>query len=312
MALELLFEDVTEIVAAQQMAIFIEVSGDPKPGNVTPGRPFAEMSFQDMVSAAISIEAPLLGVYRDFRADMARGSRGLWGRGLYESCKAACRKTNTLFGSLLLQIPIGLGACAAVRQGEVLREAQRILRSSTVEDSLYFVRAARESKVGGLNHPQISSDEEVREYDITRPRVEDTISRSGICLLDLLSMSASYDLIASELVDGFPLTRRCAALFSRLLDQTSDPLKASSLCFCTLLSEIPDSLVARKSGRQVAEEVRRRAERAMREEAYSQRWLREMDLLDRFLREKDLNPGALADITGAGILLFLLGEAPSG
>ncbi len=306
MIMGLAFHDFFEIVAAHQMSMFLEVSGEPKPGNVTPSKALPEMAFEDMAAAIVSIGKPLAALYEKARTIPKQWEAGLWGGGLLSCCRAACRKTNTLFGSLLLQIPVGLGALWAGEKDEVLKLAGELVRSSTVKDSLWFVKAASKSRVGGLKHRYLTN-KETRELDITRPGVEDTISSRDITLFDLLSRSASYDLISSELVSGFPLTKRGSVLFSNFLNSTHDPLKASSLSFCNLLSEVPDSLIARKSGKKVAEKVRRMAKRAMRHEAFSPPWLDEMDGLDRHLRESDLNPGALADITAAGILLFLLG-----
>jgi triphosphoribosyl-dephospho-CoA synthase len=43
-----------DIAAAAQMACLLEVSA-PKPGNVSPGRPFADMGFEDFLASAVAI-----------------------------------------------------------------------------------------------------------------------------------------------------------------------------------------------------------------------------------------------------------------
>jgi triphosphoribosyl-dephospho-CoA synthase len=47
-----------EVVAAAQLACLLEASA-PKPGNVSPGRDFADLRYEDFVAAAAAIGEPL-------------------------------------------------------------------------------------------------------------------------------------------------------------------------------------------------------------------------------------------------------------
>ena len=48
------------IAAAAQLACLLEASA-PKPGNVSPGRPFADVRYEDFLASAAAIGGPLAG-----------------------------------------------------------------------------------------------------------------------------------------------------------------------------------------------------------------------------------------------------------
>lgn len=146
--------------------------------------------------------------------------------------------------------------------------------------------------------------------DLNMPGIEEKIMRRGIVLRELLSLSQEYDLLAAELLTGFKIIQKCAGKYIKELRRLGDPNRASAMIFCSLLSNHPDSLIRRKAGEEVAEEIRSRAEESMRLLAFSPQWIRAMKDLDESLRRRDLNPGTLADITAASIFLALLGEIP--
>lgn len=299
------FPDVGSIVDAQQMSVFLEVSGEPKPGNVTEDESFPEISYVDFVEAAIAMREPLVACYRDARE--REDASGSWGDALWSSCEASMMEgRNTIFGTLLLEIPLGLGAALALESQSVVGRAGQVVDGSGVGDSIAFCRSARFCGVGGLDLPLGC---EARELDLLDPGIEEKLKRDSVTLRELLLPSVGYDLLAAELVGGYGLTRRAGRAFLRSLRERGDPRRACGETFIWLLSVEPDSLIARTAGESTAELVRSRAVEVERREPFSEEWVELADDLDRFLRDRDLNPGALADITAAGIFLALLGEA---
>lgn len=305
---EYLFPRILDVVLAQQASIFLEVRGDPKPGNVMKERPFPEISYEDFVSAAVSIGPPLESSYGKAREQHRRGGglSGRWGSSLLAASLASVEnRSNTIFGTLLLEIPIGLGAISARGIPDILPIARRVVEESDVEDALQFVRSARACRIGGLEHRLL--DGAARELDISGPRAEEEIGNRGATLFDLLKLSARYDLLSRELVSGFPLVVECSSRYVSLLRELGRPERASSALYCSLLSSELDTLISRTAGPEEAGEVRRRAAEAMELEVFSPGWIQAMGNLDRDLRSRDLNPGALADITAASIFAALLG-----
>lgn len=304
-----LFPEISSIVSAQQMSVLLEVTGEPKPGNVTRHKPFSEISYDDFLFATVSVEEPLRRSYESARQgyESGDGVTRLWGRALLDSSRRAIQgRSNTIFGTLLVEIPLGLGAALAERGDGIVREADKIVKASGVEDSVAFVRSAHQCGIGGLSHSAFRNSSD--GLDLSDPGIENRIMEGQIGLSRLLAPSVKYDLLASELLGGFRIVAHQASEYIRWLGELKDPNRASAAVFVSLLSTYPDSLIARKGGRDVSEEIRSRAEQAMKLEIFSPKWLNEMESLDEFLRERDLNPGTLADLTAASIFLALLGE----
>ncbi len=303
----LAFPDLAEIVSALQMSIVLEVNGYPKPGNVTRHGPFEEIAYEDFLCAASSLRTPLVSGFAAARQDFVKGHRpsGIWGRMLLGSAEKAMRgRSNTIFGVLLLEIPLGIGAAIAEETDHVLEKARQVVADSTPEDSVCFVRATRKSGVGGLEHGGL--DTEARRYDLNHPDIEARLRADSITLEDLLSLSAGYDILARELTQGFPVTELYSRRYLEWVAELKDPRRACSAVFCSMLSTYADTLIGRRAGREVAESVRSEAERIMELELFSDSWLSRMLGLDEYLRERDLNPGSLADLTAASIFIALL------
>jgi len=305
-----LFPRIRSIVSAQQLSILLEVSGEPKPGNVTRHKAFPEISYDDFVFAAASIQGPLTCSYERARTTSSRrrAVRGLWGKALLESCrKAMSGRSNTIFGTLLVEIPLGLGASVGTTGQSITEEAANIVHASDFRDSLAFVKSIRVCMVGNLSHPAFARSAEA--LDLEDPLIEEQIKENKVGLGRLLAPSAGYDLLASELIGGFPIINNHALEFLAWLRKLEDPIKASAATYCTLLARHPDSLILRKAGLKVAEDIMARAERVMRSRPFSAKWVEGMEGLDEELRGRDLNPGTLADLTAGSIFLALLGGA---
>ena len=303
-----MFSRVSEVVVAQQFSVFLEVCGDPKPGNVMRGKPFLEISHDDFLQAAASIEEPLEARYGKAREIHATGESlsGAWGSTLLAAALASVAgRSNTIFGTLLVEVPLAIGAVTAGETRDILPLAAQLVEESGAEDALALIESARACRIGGLQHDLL--DGAARRFDITAAGVADEIRKEGATLLDLLSLSAPYDLLSRELTRGYTLVRENAPRYVKFLRELGTPERASSAVYCGLLSSELDTLVARKAGEDVAEEVRRRAREAMKLGIFTPEWVQSMGRLDLSLRSMDLNPGTLADLTAASIFAALLG-----
>src|SRR6187551_1684528 len=88
---------------AAQLACLLEVSA-PKPGNVSPGRHFADIRYEDFLASALAIGAPLGGA----------AGRGI-GATVRMSIEATARwtRSNTNLGIVLLLAPLAKAALAS-------------------------------------------------------------------------------------------------------------------------------------------------------------------------------------------------------
>src|SRR5215213_1877271 len=144
----------TAVAGRAHFACVLE-AGAPKPGNVSPGRPFADVRYQDFLASADAIAAPLEGA----------GRRPL-GETILLAVEATVSRTraNTNLGIVLLLTPL---ARAAIRlldspappdRGARLRNLQaevgHVLSETTVADASHVYRAIRRANPGGLGRAE--------------------------------------------------------------------------------------------------------------------------------------------------------------
>jgi triphosphoribosyl-dephospho-CoA synthase len=121
-----------DVAALAQLACLLEVSA-PKPGNVSPGRHFADLRYEDFLTSAVAIGAPFMRV-----ADRPLGETI---RDAIETTNG-WTKTNTNLGIVLLLAPL---ARAAVRPGarELRSSLRSVLAETTVNDAREVYAAIR-------------------------------------------------------------------------------------------------------------------------------------------------------------------------
>src|SRR5216117_183194 len=128
-----------DVTAAAQLACLLEASA-PKPGNVSPGRHFADFRYEDLLASAAAIGGPLAGA--------ATRPVGATVR-LAVEATARWTRSNTNLGIVLLLAP--LARARLVDSGDDLRGAvRRVLEASTVEDARDVYAAIRLAAPGGL------------------------------------------------------------------------------------------------------------------------------------------------------------------
>jgi triphosphoribosyl-dephospho-CoA synthase len=196
---------------------------------------------------------------------------------------------NTNLGIVLLLAPL----CAAGNEQQFRTSLQRVLRSLTQNDAKLVFAAIRSANPGGLG--------KVSEQDV---RQEPTVT-----LLEAMRLAADRDLIARQYANGF------ADVFDFGLPTFLKGFEQFGSIECAiidlqlqLLSKYPDSLIARKNGPAIAEDVQNRASAIMKLGGMATLAGRRAGVqLDQDLRsnENSLNPGTTADIIAACLFAAL-------
>jgi triphosphoribosyl-dephospho-CoA synthase len=270
----------------EQRQIWIETAclweaGAPKPGNVHPGAAFDDLIYDDFVAAA-SASAPLL----------SRSPELGVGRAILEAVIATRRQcgTNVNLGICLLLAPLA----AVPAEQSLVDGIQRVLDGLTADDAREVYEAIRIANPGGLG--------DVPEQDVSGPPT---------CgLVEAMRLAENRDRIAWNYTHAFedvlvtgPL--RLAQWIERGAYGRNTLVVA---LYLELLSATPDTLVARKCGAGVAQEVADRA-RGVLDVGWpaAPEGVKQFRAFDTWLRSDGhrLNPGTTADIIAATLYAVL-------
>ena len=270
-----------DITAAAQLACLLEASA-PKPGNVSPGRHFADTRYEHFLASAAAIGQPL-----------AQAGTQPLGTTILHAARAtsAWTRSNTNLGIVLLLAPI---ARAAFHGGELRSSLRTVLDTTTVDDTRAVYEAIRLASPGGLGD---ASDQDVAD--------EPTVT-----LLAAMRLAAAYDGIAREYAAGFATT----------LDVGAPALRAARAAtlswddavvetFLTILAAAPDTHIARRGGADLAADISQRAGEVLRAGGIrSEEGRKALVYFDHSLRDpRNIgNPGTTADLTAAAIFVALL------
>jgi triphosphoribosyl-dephospho-CoA synthase len=295
-----------------ELAILLEVSAD-KPGNVNFVVGFEGTRVEHFLASAVAA-APIFeeAARRGIAVVDGKSHIGEVGLGrLMKDCVAGIdawqRGGNTLLGTVILLIPIAVAAGMSPIKGDAFdlaglrRNIKLAVESTTPKDAVNLYEAIEIAKPSGLNG---APDLDVKATDSKTRLVSENVS-----LFEVFKIAASYDDVCSEWVNNYPITFDLA--YPYLMNQ----LKAKSLntaiihTFLKVLSEHPDTFIARKIGRAKAREVSADAGLVLKLGGLETAEGRErIVLFDKKLRDSgnDYNPGTTADITAAALALCTL------
>jgi len=283
-----------DVARSAQLALLLEVSAYPKPGNVDRTHDFIDTSYEHFLASSVA-------VYPVFREAAARGSgKGLGVGGLVrsgvEESTAWQRGGNTHFGALLLLIPLTMaaGACERYDMEKIKRKATEIMLNTTTDDAIEVYRAYPKAKV------KVRRD--VPEFDLTDEASINEIRDNKLSYYEILTISASYDLISRELVGGFELTFGYATVIKDFAKEKRIN-DAITRTYLKLLSEEEDTFIKMKFGAEKSRYVKERAKRIVNQ-GYERE---EIEELDAELIKEGLNPGSTADIIAAALFISILG-----
>lgn len=261
--------DITRTERAQ-LAMAFEVCAWNKPGNVDRCHDYPDTKLEHFLASIIFCR-PVLE-----KAEREEGSIGAL---IKEATILAGRHKggNTHFGAFILLIPLLMGG--------TIQEASRLVKETTIQDALDFYDA--------FSHTAVRVRES-DELDINDPKAKEELKKREMTFFDVMAYSAPHDLVANEIVCGFPLTRYTADLLFSFQNK-KNPI---STAFLILLSEYPDTFIAKKYGVPASELVREKAINVIQGEM-------SLAELDTYCLENGYNPGSLADIMISGLYVAL-------
>lgn len=267
--------------ANAELALLLELSGTPKPGNVDRQREYSDLTFEQFLAGAVGARAGL-----DDAADGAAVGDA------FETAVAGMARQdggNTQFGALLLLTPL---VRAAATDRLTPDGAAAVVDETTVDDAAGFYRAFDHVDVFVDEPPDSMDDLDVRRGSDAAPALRER----ELTLADVMAASAPADGVAAEWTAGFERTFAAAA---SLLDAEGPLSERVPTVFLDLLAAEPDSLIAKRHGESVAAEVTERAEslQSADPEAVTE-WADE-------LVADGINPGTTADVTAAALFVAL-------
>jgi triphosphoribosyl-dephospho-CoA synthase len=277
-----------DVAIAAQLACMLEATAA-KPGNVSPGRPFDDLRYEDFLASAAAIAVPF--------ASAAARPLGSTVRLAIEAT-ARWSRSNTNLGIVLLLAPIARAALlenAERGMNRGLRDGVRaVIEATTIDDARDVYAAIRLASPGGLGR--------VDEQDIA--------DEPTCTLLEVMRLAAARDAIAREYATGFELTFLTAV--PALARARRDGLTwndATRETFLMLLAAQPDTHISRRGGTDLASSVSRRARAVIESGGVRSPAGRDaLEAMDRALRDGRhlANPGTTADLTAAAIFVVLL------
>ena len=250
----------------------------PKAGNVYPGRDFEDLSYADFITAAEIAARQLADRSRSFPQrilDAVLEVRTATG-------------TNVNLGILLLLGPLVAAdqsrRCCCPSDWHDGIEQQLVLSS---DDSRLIFQAIAAASAGGLGS--------VDQMDVNDSRFHDDI-------IAAMQLAKDGDRIARQYAEGFrDLIQHVLPVVYDSMVEVQDMLHGIAVAHIRLLARTPDSLIARKCGQSVAEQVRQAAAEVEVKDATS------CLEFDQSLRSGDhqRNPGTTADLIAAALYILL-------
>ncbi|PXF50584.1 MAG: triphosphoribosyl-dephospho-CoA synthase [Candidatus Methanophagaceae archaeon] len=284
--------DEDQVARSAQLALLLEVSAYPKPGNVDRTHDFIDTSYEQFLASSVAVYP----VLREAAMRKGRGVGELIRKGVEESVKWQ-HGGNTHFGALLLLIPLAMaaGASDSCATPVLKYRASEIMRNTDVEDAIELYRAFPVAKV------RVRRD--VAELDVMNEASLEEIRNKQLSLFDILSISAPYDLISRELVGGFEKSFRYAALIADFIrDKRLQLNDAITHAYLNLLAEEEDTFVKMKFGADKSRYVKERA-KGIVDRGYRRE---ELEEFDHELIKAGINPGSSADLIAAALFIAIL------
>ncbi|MFB0514932.1 MAG: triphosphoribosyl-dephospho-CoA synthase, partial [Candidatus Bathyarchaeia archaeon] len=296
-----------------QLAVLLEVSAYPKPGNVHRTADFQETRYEHFLASAVAL-APSFRNATQKGVLMAQGKinpgeleMGKIIKDAVESVKTWQSGGNTLLGTVTLLTPIAAAAGITLNKkpfsiSELRKNIRLVVGSTTPIDAVNFYDAISIAKPGGLG--------KAPKLDVTDSTSEQKILRDSVTLFDVFKISSPWDSISSEWVNNYSITFDTGySYFVEVLEKTNDVNIATVHTFLRILSEVPDTLVARKLGLARAKEISSQAKEVIEAGALTTRKGREkLFQFDNKLRDAKhrLNPGTTADLTAVVLAVAVL------
>ncbi len=296
-----------------QLAIMLEVSSQ-KPGNVSFTSSFVGTRVEHFLASAVAAgptfqKAAYLGTsVAEKRLEVGKVGVG----GLIKDCavdvNAWQRGGNTILGTVMMFVPIAVAAgMTSAKEGYVFdfkkmrKNIDLTVKSTSAWDSVHLYEAVDIANPSGLG--------DAPDLDVTDPASKEHLLKEDVSLFEVFKIASVYDDICYEWVNNYPITFDLA--YPYLLTQLkTKPLNTAVVqTFLKILSERPDTFIARKAGKEKALEVSSEAKEILElgglETAKGKKSIVEFDKKLR-IKGNSCNPGTTADLTAAALALCTL------
>jgi len=296
-----------------ELAILLEVSAE-KPGNVNLTSSFEGTTCEHFLASAVAAgpsfqEAARLGrIVAEKKLAIAEVGLGQLIKTCASDVNSWQRGGNTILGTIMLFVPIAVAAGLTPAANDykfdfdVLRKnIDLAVKSTTAWDSVHLYEAIDIACPSGLN--------DAPDLDVTDPRSKERLIRENVTLFKVFKIAAAYDDISAEWVNNYPVTFDLA--YPYLMEQLkTKPLNTAVVhTFLKILSQHSDTFIARKVGKEKAQEISEAAAALLElgglETVKGKQSLKEFDLKLRRSQNK-CNPGTTADLTAAALALCTL------
>jgi len=246
-----------------------------KPGNVHPGASFPDLNYADFVKSAAVI-APIL-------ADLKSRKIGICIKEcLYETQKVISSNSN--LGMVLLLAPL-----VAVPSEKTIAEGiHEVLEQLTIQDAKEVYEAIRIANPGGLG----------------KTETEDVATEPTGTLRDAMCLAAAHDSVASEYANDFVITLETAVpALQAFWNQCRNWEETIIRLQLRLMSDFPDTLIARKCGIEEAQQSAMYASEVLQADRFNS----SLSQFDTWLRLKgnQRNPGTTADLIVAALFVAM-------
>lgn len=260
------------------LSLLLEVSANPKAGNVDREHNFEDLRYEDFLVSSASAFPFFLRTARYGNLHVLEA---------IETSMKLGVKTNVHFGAFLLLFPL-VAVWKSKNMAEAGSKAVEFLKKTSFSDSLKIFRAFQLCKPRVLKAEKLS----LEQSNTLRKIIEEKMN-----VYEWMMLSPKENLIAYELLNGYPISREGAKF---ILNSEFDVNDTIVLLYHKLLSEYPDTLIIAKKGLSVAEEVMNLARKA-----FESKSLEEFRKLDELLIKERINPGTIADLVASSIYLAL-------
>ncbi len=301
------------IAQCLQAGILFEVTAN-KPGNVNPTVGFEGTRVEHFLASAVAA-APSFEEAAKRGVAVAEGKLKISDAGIGQLIKECVsdiavwqKGGNTLLGTVMLFVPIAVAAGMASmnEKGEfditVLRQNLKLsVESTTAQDAVDLYDAIAIAKPSGLN--------EAPDLSVSNAESKARLVRENVSLFEVFKIASGYDDICYEWVHNFPVTFDLAYPYLKRQLETRTLNHAVLHVFLKILSERPDTFIARKAGLEKAQKISQDAKTMLQLGGVDTDAGREALLrFDGKLRERgnNYNPGTTADITAATLALCTL------
>lgn len=275
----------THIAQCASLAMLLEVSATPKPGNIDREHNYEDTRYEHFLASAIATQ-PVIEKAVQQKKNLGK----LLKKAVIEANQWQ-HGGNTHFGALLLLLPLTMA------EGNTT-QAWNIVKNTTTEDAIHFYQAFRQARVKAAPVNQLS----LQDNNATAQ-----IQKEGKTLYQLMQMAENRDQIAREWTKGFPLTQKAHQLLTHHTHHT-DINRATVKTYLEILGEQPDTFIQTKHDRQTSHSTTQQAATLLHkihQKGYNQT-LPEIKKFDEELLAQKINPGSTADIIIAGLFLLLL------